>query len=140
MDPISFSNNIFNESPKDPNSIQLELEDMDMGDLFEFLLIVFTNGLQQLYGNDDKKVDLSVMTEDQFKNMNAYFNSFGFDCVYLIYPIEAETMIDFNKISYKNTEINNDTNLDDLCLPIKVNDKIYVFGFKFKLFGIDGCR
>ena len=76
MDPISFSNNIFNESPKDPNSIQLELEDMDMGDLFEFLLIVFTNGLQQLYGNDDKKVDLSVMTEDQFKNMNAYFNSF----------------------------------------------------------------
>ena len=140
MDPVTFSNNIFKESPKDPNIIQLELQDMDMGDLFEFLLIVFTNGLQKLYGNDKDKVDISQISDEQFGRLNQYFNSFGFDCIYIVYPIEAEYHIDFNKLSYKNAEINTDTQLENLCLPIKVQDKIYVIGFKFRLIGNDTCK
>jgi hypothetical protein len=140
MDPVTFSNNVFDESPKDPNAILLELQDMDMGDLFEFLLIVFTNGLQKLYGNDNDKVDLSQISTEQFSRLNQYFNSFGFECVYIVYPIEAECQINFNKLSYRNNEINNDTQLEQLCLPIKVQDKIYVIGFKFRLTGNDTCK
>lgn len=133
MDPNSFSDNIFSSSPKNANSSQLQIDDMDMGDLFEFLLIVFRNGLEHFYGNDDNKVDISIMTPEQFSYINQYFNSFGIDCTYVIYPLESENQIDYEKLSYKNAVITEQTNLEDLALPVKIQDKIYVFAFKFKL-------
>lgn len=132
MDPTTFSDNLFDNPVKESHSIQLETEDMDMGDLFEFLLLVFTNGLRKLYGNENNKVNLGDLSKEQFEKVNKYFNSIGFDCTYVAYPLEVEKKIDFNKLSYRNVEITTKTQLDDLCFPMKVDDKIYIIGFKFK--------
>lgn len=141
MDPTSFADKIFIESVKSPCSIQLEgFQDMNMGDLFEFLLIVFTNGLRVLYGDDNGKVELDQLTPDQFDKVNQYFHSFGFDSVYLIYPIVVEDQIDFQKLSYQDKEITPETDLTDLCFPIKVKDKIYVIAFNFYRTGDIVCR
>lgn len=130
--PVDLAEKIFSKPPQDSNTIPLEIEDMDMGDLFEFLLIVFTNGLKYLHGDSNGKVDLSKLSEEQFGKVNQYFNSIGFDSTYVVYPKEAEKMIDFNKLSYRNAEITISTKLDDLCFPMKIGDKIYVIGFKFR--------
>jgi hypothetical protein len=131
--PVELAEKLFSNSPQDSNTIPLEIEDMDMGDLFEFLLIVFTNGLKSLYGNENGKVNLGDLSEEQFGKVNQYFNSIGFDTTYVVYPLEAENMVDFNKLSYRNADITSSTQLDDLCFPMKVSDKIYVIGFKFRL-------
>jgi hypothetical protein len=142
MNPISFAKKIFMKEPQDKCSIQLHLntDEMDMGDLFEFLLLVFTNGLRILYGNNDEKVDLSTLNNEQLAKLNNYFNSFGFDTSYIVYPEEMENVIDFNKLSYRNTIINNNTKIEDLCFPIKVYDKIYVIGFTFLLGNGSSCK
>jgi len=142
MDPVSFSKKIFMKEPENKCSIQLHInnDEMDMGDLFEFLLLVFTNGLRILYGNDNEKVDLSTLNSEQFTKVNQYFNSFGFDTSYVVYPKESEHVINFSELSYKNTEITNETKLEDLCFPIKVHDKIYVIGFLFLLSNGSSCK
>jgi hypothetical protein len=142
MDPISFAKKIFTNEPKDKFSIQLHLntEEMDMGDLFEFLLLVFTNGLRILYGNNNEKVDLSTLNNEQLTKVNDYFNSFGFDTSYIIYSEEMESVIDFNKLSYRNTTINTDTKIENLCFPIKIYDKIYVIGFAFLVGSGSSCK
>lgn len=131
--PAELAEKLFSQPPQSSHSIPLEVEDMDMGDIFEFLLIVFTNGLKILHGDENGKVDLGQLSESQFDKVNEYFNSIGFDTTYVVYPLEAENMIDFNKLNYRNTEITDSTQLIDLCFPMKVTDKIYVIGFKFKL-------
>jgi len=131
MDPINFSDSIFSTEIKSPHTIQLELEDMDIGDLFEFLLLVFTNGLKHFYSKQDGKVDLTTVSPEQFNKINEYYHSFGFECVYVIYPVAAESEINFNKLSYKNKVITSTTHLSCLCYPMKVRDRIYVIGFDF---------
>lgn len=133
MDPLQFVETVFSEPPKEEGSIQLQLDmdEMTMKDTFEFLLVVFTNGLRMLYGDRHGKVDLTQLSDDQFKHSNKYFASFGFDCQYVIYPLEAEQVIDFKKLSYLNVEETSQTKFKDLCFPIKVKDKIFVIGFQF---------
>jgi hypothetical protein len=131
MDPVTFANNLFQTEIKPISSIQLQLEDMNIGDLFEFLLIVFTNGLKHFYGNTNNRVDLTTVNSQQFENINKYFHSFGFECMYVVYPITAETEINFQKISYQNMDIDNNTNIKNMCFPIKVKDRIYAIGFNY---------
>jgi hypothetical protein len=142
MDPVSFAKKIFATEPKDKFSIQLHLstDEMDIGDLFEFLLLVFTNGLRILYGNNNDKVDISTLNNQQFAKINDYFNSFGFNTSYVVYPQEMESVIDFNSLSYKNITITSDTKIEDLCFPIKVYNNIYVVGFSFLLGNNSSCK
>lgn len=131
MDPITFANNVFSSDIKTPHSIQLESEDMDTGDLFEFLLIVFTNGLKIYYGDSEGKVDISTITVEQFKKINKYYHSFGFQFAYVVYNSSIEDEIDFQKITYHTHEITINTKITDVCFPMKIKDKIYVIGFDF---------
>ena len=131
MDPVNFAETIFANEVKLPKSIEIECEDMDICDLFEYLLVVMTNGLKIKYGNGDGKVDLTNLSYDNLKVINQYFHSFGFECMYVIYPIDAENDINFNNISYQHIEVTNNTKITDMCFPIKVKDKIYAIGFDY---------
>lgn len=131
MDPVTFAETIFTQRVKPPKSIEIECEEMDIGDLFEYLLIVMTNGLKIKYGNNEGKVDLTELSDSNLKMINDYFHSFGFECMYIVYPIGAEQDINFNKISYQNMNMTMNTKITDMCFPIKVKDKIYVIGFNY---------
>jgi hypothetical protein len=131
MDPIDFANTIFTQSVKPPKTFEIECEDMDIVDLFEYLLVVMTNGLKIKYGNGEGKVDLTNLSDENLKLVNDYFHSFGFECMYVVYPIEAEHTINFEDISYQNIELSDNTKLTDMCCPIKVKDKIYAIGFNY---------
>lgn len=109
MDILELAHVIFSKPPKNPNSIQLDFSDFISNDqsndpssnleeypsdpskeLFQQLLMIFTEGMKYFYGDKNGKVDLSTITQNDFDKINKYFNSFGFKIFYNILPINSD--------------------------------------------------
>ena len=121
---------IFNDSPKNSNSIQLSfLSQIGVKDLFEFLLTFITDGSKILFKKST--INLAKWTDIEYNILNRYCNSIGFNFILDRHSIEEEQLIDFKKINYKKLQINNLTPLNKLKLPIKCNNDIFVFSFDF---------
>ena len=99
------SNNIFTKSCKSPQSIQLHLPDGNNDEIFSILLEIFQNGMMKFHGNEGK-VDMDLITEDDFLNIRKYFWSFGFEIFYKIYD-SNDNFLKKNKNYKTNTELFN---------------------------------
>ena len=75
-------NNIFTKEPQDIKSIQLSFDVNDEYELFTILVDILTHGLKILFGDENDKVNINTITENDFKTIEKYFNSFGFDIKY----------------------------------------------------------
>ena len=75
-------NNIFTNKPQDIKSIQLSFDVNDEYELFKILVDILTHGVKILFGDENDKVDINTITENDFKTIEKYFNSFGFDIKY----------------------------------------------------------
>lgn len=75
-------NNIFTNDPQDIKSIQLSFDVNDEYELFTILVDILTHGLKILFGDENGKVNINTITENDFKTIEKYFNSFGFDIKY----------------------------------------------------------
>ena len=123
---------IFTESPKPQNCIELSfINDMDVKDLFEFLLTFFTEGSKMLFGDNNNRVDIAKWTDIEFNIMNRYCKSIGFNMIIERFCQEEKQLINFNKMSYKNIDINQSTPLAKLKLPLDCGENIFVFSFEF---------
>jgi hypothetical protein len=124
--------NIFTKEVKPACSVALALEeDMDLKEIFEMLLMIFTEGMKILYGNEDGTVDLNARTEKDFLKVQEYFKSFGFICNYTIYLPSQAAVMDFETRKYYNININDKTKLKDLKLPLKCGPRIFEISFNF---------
>ena len=90
IDDMDFQNMIFNLFSKPiqpPHSINLQFVDpnknLDQKDLVQILSLILAEGLKYFFGNNGK-IDLLLITEDNFKLINQYFNSFGMTVYYNI--------------------------------------------------------
>ncbi len=121
---------IFFSTPKDPHSIKLGLEDngMNVKDLFEFLITLFTEGMKILHGDDNGVVNLDALNQDNFDYVNRYFESIGFKC-HLEYGSVNQRQYD-PKDLYTNINITINTPLQALKLPLISGNKIYVICFE----------
>lgn len=82
MKDSDFINNIFTSPPSEPGSILLTFDsEQNNGSssrfIFENLLFIFVSGMKILFGNEDDKVDLSMITMNDFFLMQQYFKSFN---------------------------------------------------------------
>ena len=124
--------NIFSERPKPQNSIELSfVNDMDVKDLFEFLLTFFTEGSKILFANTQNKVNIAKWTDIEFNIINRYCKSIGFNMNLERFCQEEKQLINFNKMNYKNIDINQSTPLNKLKLPLDCGENIFVFSFNF---------
>ncbi len=122
---------VFSNGIKPAGSIQLDLggNDMDIKDVFEFLLTFFTEGMKLLYGDSRGKVDLSQLSESDIRLLAQYIQSIGFGCQIVVYPPEEANNYDFMAIKYTNVQITSDTKLEELKLPLRSKDTVYVISF-----------
>ena len=63
------------------NSIQLQLDDPTIKialHIFQELLMIFTDGMKYLYGNEGG-VNITTLTEENMKEIDRYFESMGFN-------------------------------------------------------------
>lgn len=129
--------NIFSEQPKNANSIELSfIEQIELNDLFEFLLTFFTNGSKLLYANKEGVVDITKWGDDDIIKMKNYCRSIGFDVTIEMYnKNDQETYcVDFNKMNYKNLKIDSKTELNEFKLPLNFKNSDYVCVIYFNYF------
>ena len=123
-------NKIFNDLPMAKKSITLSfVEDMELVDLFEFLLTVFTQGAKNLYGDSEGKVNLDMCTDTELDIINKYCQSIGFKVIIDKYDPGDSQYIDFNAMYYKNIKITQQTVLRELHLTMHCKKNIYVITF-----------
>jgi hypothetical protein len=123
--------NIFSNPVKAPNSVALTVdEEMSLKEVFEMLLMIFTEGMKILFGVDGK-VDLISLSENDFKKVQEYFKSMGFVCNYRIFLPSQFADYDFQARKYTNIQIDKKTQLKDLRLPLKCGQRVFEINFDY---------
>ena len=85
---------IFTNEPKSINSINITFDNIELKELFERLLEIFTKGMKIRYGDEKGIVDLSKLNNEQLQIINKYFNSFG---VNLNFSVNEPTLENYAK-------------------------------------------
>ena len=125
---------LFDTAPKPPKTYGISFVNQDnltnLKEVFENLLTLFTAGMKILFG-ENGKVDLSKLSENDFKNFNKYMHSIGLKAEVAIIEIKKDDTIDYSQLSYKKLKITGKTKLVELKLPLMVSNKIYIIQFDF---------
>jgi hypothetical protein len=125
---------IFNKELKPPGSISLAIEEeMSIKEIFEMLLMIFTEGMKILFGDSNGKVDLNGLKEKDFILIQEYFKSFGFVCNYTVYLPSQSMNINFAARKYSNINITDKTTLKELRLPLKCGLRIFEISFDLSI-------
>jgi len=120
---------IFTNEASPVNSINITFDNIELKELFERLLEIFTKGMKIKYGNEDGIVDLSKLKNEELVIVNKYFNSFGINLNFSINEPTLENYAKFEKLKYKNIVFNNNTKLKDLYYPLVSKNLIYCINF-----------
>ena len=141
---------LFSHPVNEPNSIKLELGPPDQGvqiglHIFQELLQIFVDGLKYFFGNhsDDKngnnegKVEINDLTEDNIDLMKRYFLSIGFKLNVDVFT--PEDYVSKPDIFVDKSLIKENTMLDEFFYEVTTYDsddkddkeKIYRVSFKF---------
>ncbi len=149
IDFETFLLDLFDNEPKDKNTILVNLDASDIVELFEKLLSIFHNGCKILFADEYGKVDLLKMSLEDFGLINKYFNSFGIEIYFkkfdelqiikyknYINGIEneykKELFSDFSDIELKDLIKYKDSNtnlLEDLRFQLRVSRYVFVISF-----------
>jgi len=137
-DHDSFIEYVFKDSPKEKNSIKLELDPPNKNNninkhIFEQLLQIFTDGMKYLYSDNDNKIDIASLEIDSILKMKEYFESFGVELIFNMYD---QTNYVLKPYIYNNPELyNKSKSVNDFYyeIPLEKNNKIFVYRISFNL-------
>ena len=137
-DHDSFIEYVFKNSPKEKNSIKLELDPPNKNNninkhIFEQLLQIFTDGMKYLYSDNDNKIDIASLEIDSILKMKEYFESFGVELIFNMYD---QTNYVLKPYIYNNPELyNKSKSVNDFYYEITLekNNQILVYRISFNL-------
>lgn len=134
MSEIDFDNlieTVFTAPLQEKNHYNLEFaQELDLLDLFELLLMTFTNGSKILYGNAQGIVELNTWSEVHITEMCARFHSIGYNCKIMMFP-NVEEFTRSGIVTYKTIMIRPSTKLSELYFAIQCSGVVYVIQFDF---------
>ena len=122
---------IFTQPPSEPNSKPITFDTQNLKQLFESLLIIFTNGMKLLFGNSSGVVDLQNLSEENIMLVQQYFESMGFRFYFDIYDDSNENRDKTQQMKYTNIPLSRQTRLKDLFFPLLSMGKIYLINFDY---------
>ena len=137
-DHNSFIEYVFKNSPKEKNSIKLELDPPNKNNninkhIFEQLLQIFTDGMKYLYSDNDNKIDIASLEIDSILKMKEYFESFGVELIFNMYD---QTNYVLKPYIYNSPELyNKSKSVNDFYyeIPLEKNNKMLVYRISFNL-------
>lgn len=119
VDFDDFITEILKEPPGPPKTTVLCLDASDLNLIFERLLEIFHEITKYLYGDNNNKVDLKNMKEEELEVVQKYFNSFGITILLKIIP---KKVVDKFKFFVKNANsFKLEKNKEDIDLIKKYN-------------------
>ena len=130
VDLEEIAEKIFSVDPQPKFSIQIQLENSNIKELFEAMLMLTTHGMKKIFGSSEGKVNLSELTKKDIKYFNQYFQSFG-----MLINIEIENYNlekDYESIKYNKIRLKSNTPLTDLKFPmLQPNGLVYIISFDY---------
>lgn len=125
---------LFNNPPKPANTFGVSFINKDnntnLKEIFENLLILFTEGMKILFGSQGK-VNLELLSEDDIKLFNKYMESIGLKLIIDIRVEEDGIIYDYSRYKYTNLNITTRTKLNELKLPFLTQNRVYIISFDF---------
>jgi|TARA_B110000285_G_C14910338_1_gene507618 hypothetical protein len=110
-------------------------ENVDTKTFFEMLLIITIEGLKKFYGDENNKVDITLLTKNDVDRLNKYLNKINVKLNFKIYDIVTYTVLVNNKElnNFKDMTITSNTNLKEINYIIKKSDLniIYAISYDF---------
>ena len=124
---------IFSKEPDKPKSITLDfVNKLELKDLFEFLLSLFTDGCKRLFGkyeNNILKVNLDDFSTEKIDKIKKYFLMIGFELIINIEKYNPDK--DYELLNYNNKIIDDQTSLSELTMIIRRINTVYFVNFEF---------
>lgn len=124
--------NIFNKQPQPEKSIQLQfVENLDLKEMFEFLLTFFTEGAKYRYANSEGKIELDKWKAKEINLMKEYHKSIGFKLNIDSFNHKKNFLFDYSlyNYNYKNIKITDKTKLNEFKVSFKCEEFIHVIYF-----------
>ena len=134
IDLEDFAFKVFTKLPSGPKSINVMFEDLGLKELFEALLTFLVTGLKIRYPSEEnnEKVDLHLLTENDLNKINEYMNSIGFLVKIDIYNLGEWFGVGLSLFKdYTKVVISNKTKLSELKCKFNVHGSIYVVSFDY---------
>jgi hypothetical protein len=122
---------IFSEPPGEPRSKTIAFDTSDLKQLFESLLIIFTNGMKLLFGNSSGVVELEKLSEEDINLVQKYYQSIGFRFYFDVYEDTNENRDKTQAMKYTNLTLTSSSNLKDLYFPLLSRERIYLINFDY---------
>lgn len=122
---------IFSQPPGEPRSRTIAFDTSDLRQLFESLLIIFTNGMKLLFGDSRGVVELENLSEQDINLVQEYYASMGFRFYFDVYEDSNENRDKTQEMKYTNITLTSQSNLRDLYFPLLSKGKIYLINFEY---------
>ena len=120
---------LFSKPPGEPNSQKISFDTSDLKQLFESLLIIFTNGMKYLFGNQNGVVDLDKLSSEDIELFQKYLNSMGFLFYFDVFDDSNENREKTQNMKYTNLTLHSQSKLSDMFFPLLSKGKIYLINF-----------
>jgi len=126
-DKIFSDNNEFNKN--------FSFENVDTKTFFEMLLIITLEGLKKFYGNNEGKVDITILSKEDINKINKYLEKINIKLIFTILDTLTYTLYNSNALLENFTDVNitNDTKISSLNYVIKKHELnlVYIVNFDF---------
>jgi len=126
-DKIFSDNNEFNKN--------FSFENVDTKTFFEMLLIITVEGLKKFYGNNEGKVDITILSKEDINKINKYLEKINIKLIFTILDTLRYTFYNSNALLENFTDVNitNDTKISSLNYVIKKHELnlVYIVNFDF---------
>lgn len=122
---------IFSEPPGEPRSKTISFDTTDLKQLFESLLMIFTNGMKILFGDYRGRVELQNLKEEDIGIVQRYFNSMGFNFYFDVYDDSNDNREKTQAMKYTNLTLTTDTRLNHMYFPLLSQGQIYLINFDY---------
>ena len=122
---------IFSEPPGEPRTRTITFDTNNLKQLFESLLIIFTNGMKLLFGNSRGVVELENLSEENINLVQSYYESMGFRFYFDIYDDSNENREKTQDMKYTNLIVTSQSRLKDFYFPLLSRGRIYLINFDY---------
>jgi hypothetical protein len=133
----SFIDYLYSSEPKKIGSIQLESPPLDMDKninlhTYEQLLMIFVDGLKYFYGDSNNKVNVDILSIQDFDKINQYLKSMNYEVKLEIFETINEYRFKFPNVFKNQENITNQTKLEDFYYEIfNSENKVFRISFKY---------
>ena len=129
LDIDDIFNEVINISLLTPKIYPIEFDIDSLKEVFEFLLQFVSMLCKHFYSDSNGQVDLSTLTEDEFKKINNYMLCIGFSCNFTRLPVNNHNINYAYDNRYDRIAIIPETQLKDLLFGLKCNEILYIISF-----------